>query len=84
MKLITKIWQHRFDFVGIYQCEHCGKRYQADGYEDQNFYQNIIPNAVCDNCNDKSDKCTNTQEYLSRCSVLNNCPTCGHEVKDEA
>ena len=39
------------DFYAIYECEHCGyTTNEQDGYNDSNFYENVIPNMVCKKC----------------------------------
>lgn len=80
MKLFSRIWQHKFDFVGIYYCEFCDKKYKAKGYDDPNFFYNILPNVRCDNCNNKSDKSTSREEHLYPCQPLENSPTCGDAI----
>ena len=40
----------RNDFVAEYKCEYCGRTVEAWGYNDDNFHDNVIPNAKCDKC----------------------------------
>lgn len=56
MHIKKKIHQHRRDFTAIYGCEHCGHEYEAGGYDDANFHQNVIPNFECPKCNKKADE----------------------------
>lgn len=53
MKLINRISQHRRDFRGTYECEHCGYSYEGSGYDDANFHNNVIPNMTCKECGEK-------------------------------
>lgn len=50
MKLNKFTYHHRNDFKGIYECELCGYTKEGWGYSDANFYDNVIPNAICPNC----------------------------------
>lgn len=54
MKLIERKNQHRRDFTGIYECEHCGHKKESYGYDDSNFHNNVIPNMECKKCGKKS------------------------------
>jgi hypothetical protein len=52
MKLIKKISQHRRDFTGLLECEFCKKQeHLSSGYDDSNYYNNVIPNFKCKSCN---------------------------------
>jgi len=42
--------QHRRDFTAIYECEHCGYTVIQNGYDDENFHNNVIPKMKCPNC----------------------------------
>jgi Zn ribbon nucleic-acid-binding protein len=42
--------QHRRDFWAIYECEHCGFKKEANGYDDSNFHNNVIPAMECTRC----------------------------------
>lgn len=42
--------QHRRDFRAIYECEHCGRTHEADGYDDRNFHENVVPAMKCEEC----------------------------------
>ena len=55
MKIKKKTRIHRNDFNAIYICEFCGKETEEQyGYNDSNFYQNVIPNMECEKCGKKS------------------------------
>ena len=42
--------QSRRDFTAVYECEHCGKEQEGNGYDDKNFHENVIPKMLCDSC----------------------------------
>lgn len=46
--------QSRRDMRCVYECEHCGKTENGNGYDDSNFHQKIIPNMVCKECGKKA------------------------------
>lgn len=51
MKLIEVTWQHRFDFDGILQCEHCGGfQSMKNGYDDYRFHAKVLPAIKCESC----------------------------------
>lgn len=50
MKIKTIKSQHRRDFTAIYECEHCGATMEGNGYDDDNFHQNVIPKMKCEKC----------------------------------
>lgn len=59
MRIRTKLRQHRRDFWAIYECEHCGHETgEQDGYDDQNFHVNVIPNMTCPECGKTADPAT--------------------------
>ena len=33
-----------------HQCEKCGYSFNAWGYSDANYYDNVLPNAICPEC----------------------------------
>lgn len=55
MKIKTIIEQYRRDFQAVYECEHCGWTFTGNGYDDENFHKNVIPNWECDSCKKKAD-----------------------------
>ena len=42
--------QHRRDFTAIFVCEHCGHEKTGNGYDDDHFHQNVVPNIKCPTC----------------------------------
>ena len=44
----------RNDFKAIYVCSQCGHEFEAWGYSDANFYDNVMPNAICRSCGKNS------------------------------
>lgn len=50
MKIEKIISQHRRDFRAVYVCEHCGHKYEAGGYDGDNFHRNVIPSMKCPAC----------------------------------
>lgn len=54
---ITKTynWSRR-DFSYDAECEHCGhKTKDGSGYDDDNYYNNVIPNWNCKSCGESSN-----------------------------
>jgi len=54
MKIQKIISQNRRDFRAIYECEHCDYAEEGNGYDDDFFHRNVIPNMVCKKCGKKS------------------------------
>lgn len=55
MFLFRKTNQYRRDFSGVLQCESCNsKQNLTGGYDDTNFYDNVIPRIKCISCNKSS------------------------------
>jgi len=51
MKIKEMISQHRRDFSATMKCEFCGHTMRlTSGYDDRNYYDNVIPNMKCDVC----------------------------------
>lgn len=44
------IYTSRNDFRALFQCEKCGYEFEAWGYSDANYFDNVIPNALCPVC----------------------------------
>lgn len=55
MELIKSYNWSRRDFTGDYKCEFCNYELTTYGYDDSNFYQNVIPNMVCPECGKHSE-----------------------------
>jgi hypothetical protein len=55
MKLFEITWQHRNDFDGVLQCEHCESfQTMRYGYNDDRFHKLVIPAIKCINCGKRS------------------------------
>lgn len=51
MKLITDYNWNRRDFRFDAECEGCGHvEKKISGYDDRNYYENVIPNMKCNKC----------------------------------
>lgn len=51
MKIDRILSRHRRDFHADYKCEGCGYMVKGKaGYDDTNFYDNVIPNMKCPSC----------------------------------
>lgn len=50
MNIKEIIYSHRNDFVAIFVCPKCGHEFEAWGYSDANYYNNVMPNAICPKC----------------------------------
>ena len=48
IKKIT--YSNRNDFKAIFQCSRCGYEFEAWGYSDANYYNKVLPNAICPSC----------------------------------
>jgi len=54
---ITKTynWSRR-DFCYDTKCEHCGHTEKhGGGYDDANYYNNVVPNQKCEQCGESSN-----------------------------
>jgi len=49
MRIKEILSQNRRDFTAIYIC-HCGHKTKGDGYDDEHFHNNVIPNMACTKC----------------------------------
>jgi len=47
-------YAHRNDFKAVFSCPICGFEYEEWGYSDANFYDNVMPNAICRSCKKNS------------------------------
>ena len=55
MKIVKTYNWHRRDFHFDALCEHCGNtQTHSDGYDDANYYENVIPNIKCKKCGESS------------------------------
>jgi Zn ribbon nucleic-acid-binding protein len=54
MKIKTITSQSRRDFHAIYICEHCNNEDKGNGYDDDNFHNNVIPKMKCKKCGKSS------------------------------
>ena len=54
---ITKTYNwNRRDFCYDDKCEHCGETTQNNsGYDDEDYYNNVIPNKTCKVCGESSN-----------------------------
>lgn len=50
MRIKEITFQHRRDFIAIYECEHCGETRKGGGYDDDNYHRNVIPKMTCKAC----------------------------------
>ena len=66
MKLMKIRDKMRNDFWADYECEHCGyKLDDKSGYSDDHYFDKVIPNAICPNCN-KSSSGETKEEQIAR------------------
>ena len=60
---IEKIISHTNNgFIAIYQCEHCGHETEDNGFDDDYFYNKIIPIMRCGKCRKKAG----SEQYKDR------------------
>lgn len=50
MKIKNILYWNRNDFKAVFHCEKCGNEFEKFGYADDNYYNNVIPNAICPKC----------------------------------
>jgi hypothetical protein len=51
MYIKEKLSQHRNDFTATMACQHCKKEHKlTTGYDDSNYYYNVIPKMFCLYC----------------------------------
>lgn len=55
----------RNDFKAIFTCPLCNYEYEAWGYSDSNFYNNVMLNAICPQCG-KNEKGENEKALKER------------------
>lgn len=55
MKIIKTYDWCRRDFNFDAECEHCGNiSSHGGGYDDSNYYNNVVPRIICKNCGESS------------------------------
>lgn len=54
MKIQEIISQYRRDFKAKYECEHCGNVEIKNGYDDEYFHTEVIPDMECTKCGKKA------------------------------
>ena len=47
-------YSNRNDFKAIFTCPLCKHEFEAWGYSDANYYNNVMPNAICPQCGKNS------------------------------
>lgn len=65
MKIKEITYSKRNDFKAIFICPKCNHEYEAWGYSDGNFYENVMPNAICPECG-KNEKGETESELEAR------------------
>jgi len=68
MKIARITYSNNNDFKADFICENCGHTFNAWGYSDGNFYQNVMPNATCPECkkNSLGETYEETEKRLGR------------------
>jgi hypothetical protein len=54
VKIKEILSQSRRDFRAIFICEHCSCEESSNGYDDEYFHSQVLPNMKCKNCFKKS------------------------------
>lgn len=59
---------HRNDFKAVFRCEYCGYSFEKWGYDDDNYWSNVLPNAICPNCglNSQNENAEQLEKRLGR------------------
>ena len=65
MRIARVTGRHSNDFWADYECEQCGHIMHGDGYSDANYFNKVIPNAICPKCG-KSASGENAEEQQKR------------------
>jgi hypothetical protein len=56
MKITETYGWHRRDFSFTAKCEHCGNvETNINGYDDDNFYNNVVPDMKCTKCSESTN-----------------------------
>ncbi len=62
MKIIKTYNWNRRDFYFDAECEHCKEiMSQNSGYDDSNYYNNVIPDMECSTCKESSNSKSNEE-----------------------
>ncbi len=54
MRIKKILSQNRRDFRAIFECEHCEKTIERNGYDDHHFHNNVVPTMPCEFCGEIS------------------------------
>lgn len=65
MNIKKVIWRSRNDFKAIFKCENCEYEFEGYGYDDDNYWKNVMPNAICPKCKLNSKK-ENKEQLIER------------------
>jgi len=72
MKIHEMTWKEGNYFGGILECEHCeGKQDLVNGYSDQNYYSEVLPEIVCVSCGKDAYGETNWQVQAKQLTAKN-------------
>ena len=67
MELLRTYAHMRNDFRADYRCEHCGyEMYEKSGYSDANYFNKVIPNAICPKCKKNSKGETEEEAKINK------------------
>lgn len=56
MKIVKTYNWNRRDFCYDAECKHCGHtENNKSGYDDNNYYNNVIPDMKCSNCGESTN-----------------------------
>lgn len=61
MNIVKITYSNNNDFKADYECPLCHHRFSGWGYSDDNFYVNVLPNALCPECGLNSHGETETE-----------------------
>ncbi len=62
MKITKQYNWNRRDFTYDARCEHCEAiSTNNSGYDDNNYYQNVVPDIKCKNCGESSNSKVSTE-----------------------
>lgn len=66
MKITNIISQHRRDFTFEATCEGCGHvQINDSGYDDANYYDNVVPNQKCKKCGESTNSLGETPDKIT-------------------